>query len=749
MLEVGLNCRIIKNVDGSIHTVEAPNGEPSILYKEALRVTGSEDKASDIWAIAYTKGYADYIGMKVQDIASDANVDQNGEPLFEDVSNYILAKESVSGDYTRGEMVDVNDFIASTGFRSVDNIYDRLSMLFDDGSIIFTKARLTSSGIWSEAEAERIMGNPVIAARAKISIRRFMDYYSSYEESQDYYMVDEASDVLVHTEEYTSFGTRKILEPFIVSNRMKEELSGITDRSEFDRAVNSLPYGEVVERYNEDADYAESVYNKYSTLSKIPVVDTEGNSINQIESGFRMFFRMPKRSDFIKADETMNDLLMMDQTEWDSDATIPKLKHLESYAAGMELDIVGLSDMHDSKTREEIVPFISDLMIFSRMVQSEGFSSERDISVMLSSRESLFGKPAEDYKIEELSENLRDLNLVYFSSSMDSKSAFEDFGLLSVNGYPGVYQKVDNSVSKEDIYEFLYEAETDRDLRAKIIPDSAMKSIMGKDGVDFYKLRDPKNKEVVIMDIASYVRGRMLPGDTEQMAAYRVAFGHPENARDNIQDINRYLDRYMESERKVVTYSLAQDIYHKLLKLKVKNAERYNDIFSGIKYIPGKGFCLLHSDMHTLRGIDLAMEDDLRDSFKKYALSSIEPSLFDMFYIKRHSMGEANEGFYMQYYMDNPAALKESKGSSEQVSDKIMSISGEFSNFVRTGSNVYEKISEHDSGSYYAEIGTDMTGVMEKIGSISERNAGQEVGNSVSFIDSVSRNSEISRRLEC
>ena len=120
-----------------------------------------------------------------------------------------------------------------------------------------------------------------------------------------------------------------------------------------------------------------------------------------------------------------------------------------------------------------------------------------------------------------------------------------------------------------------------------------------------------------------------------------------------------------------------------------------------------------------------------------------------MFYIKRHNMGEANEGFYRQYYMDNPAALKESKGTSEQVSDKIMSISGEFSNFVRTGINVYEKISEHDSGSYYAEIGTDMTGVMEKIGSISERNAGQEVGNSVSFIDSVSRNSEISRRLEC
>lgn len=749
MLEVGLNCRIIKNVDGSINTVEAPNGEPSILYKEALRVTGSEDKASDIWAIAYTKGYADYIGMKVQDIASDANVDQNGEPLFKDVSDYILAKESVSGDYTRGEMVDVNDFIASTGFRSVDNIYDRLSMLFDDGSIIFTKARLMSSGIWSEAEVERIMGNPAIAARAKISIRRFMDYYSSYEESQDYYMADEASDVLVHTEEYTSFGTRKILEPFIVSNRMKEELSGITDRSEFDQVVNSLPYGEVVERYNEDADYADSVYDKYSTLSKIPVVDTEGNSINQIESGFRIFSRMPKRSDFIKADEIMNDLLMMDQTEWDSDATISKLKHLESYAAGMGLDIVGLSDMYDSKTREEIAPFISDLIIFSRMMQSEEFNSGRDISAIISSRESLFGKPAEDYRVEELSENLRDLNLVYLSSSMDSKDAFESLGLLSVNGYPGVYQKVDNSVSKEDIYEFLYEAETDRDLRAKIIPDNAMKSIMGKDGVDFYKLRDPKNKEAIIMNIASYVRGRMLPGDTEQMAAYRVAFGHPENERDNIQDINRYLDRYLEGERKTTTYSLTQDIYYKLLRLKVKDAERYKDIFSGIKYMSGKGFYLLHSDIQTLRGIDLAMEDDLRDSFKKYALNSNEPSLFDMFYIKRHNMGEANEGFYRRYYMDNPAALKESKGSSEQVSDKIMSISGEFSNFVRIGSNVYEKVSEHDSGSYYAEIGTDMAGVMEKIGSISERNAGQEVGNSVSFIDSVSRNSEISRRLEC
>ena len=71
----------------------------------------------------------------------------------------------------------------SSGFKSLGNLYDRMSMLYDGGLIVFTKERLVSSGIWSEAEAERIMNDPVISFQAKESIRRFMDYYSSPEES--------------------------------------------------------------------------------------------------------------------------------------------------------------------------------------------------------------------------------------------------------------------------------------------------------------------------------------------------------------------------------------------------------------------------------------------------------------------------------------------------------------------------------------------------------------------------------------
>lgn len=750
-MQIGLNCRIIRNGDGTINTVEAPNGEPSILYKEALRVTGSQEKASDIWATAYTKGYADYIGMKVQDVASNANVDKNGEPLFQGVADYLSVKESVSGNYTRGEMSDVNDFIISTGFSSMDNLYDRLSMLYDDGSIVFTKERLTSSGIWSEAEADRILGNPVFSLQAKESIRRFLDYYSSAEESQGYYMADAVSEVPVYTDEYTSFGTRKRLNPAIISNSMKESLSGITDREEFDRAVSALPYQEIVERYNEDADYAESVYNRYSKLSKIPVIDNSMNAVNQIAFGFRTFFRPAKKSDFEKADKTMDDLLMMDSGQWerDTERVVAALRYLELYAADMGLDIVGLSDMYYSKSRSQIIPFISDLMVLSRRMQTMEFS-ESDIDAILLSRDNLFGLPDQDYKIEALNEDLRGLDLGYMGyHDMSPRYAFDELGLLSIGGYPGIYQRVDNSVTKEDIYDFLYEVETDSDLRAKIIPDSAMKSVMGEGGISLSRLRDPKNKDAVIRDIASYVRERMLPGDTEQMAAYRVAFRHPVVEGSRISDMNRSLDRYLESGRKENTYLLESEIYRGLLRLKANDREKYDEVFGGIRFYPGEGISLMHSDASTLRMMDLQMEDELRDNFREYALNSENPSLFDMFYLKRHDMGEADEGFYRRYYTDNPEALQRSKGSANKVSDKITGIVGEFSNFVRIGDSVYEKVGEYNEGSFYMETGRDKTGLDQELGRLSENYKDLGESDSITLVDGVSKNSEISKRLEC
>lgn len=749
-MQIGLGCRITRNSDGSISAVEAPNGNPSILYRDALRVAGNPEVASDIWAVAYTKGYADYIGMKVQDIAPEANVDENGEPLLKDVMDYLSVKSSVSGNYTKEEMADVNDFITSSGFKNLDNLYDRMSMLYDDGSIVFTKARLMSSGIWSEAEVERIMNDPVISFQVKESIRRFMDYYSSPEESQEYYMADVSPDVQVPTDEYTSFGTRKMLNPAVVSNRMKEALAGITDRQEFDRSVNSLPYEEVIERYNEDADYAESVYNRYSALSRIPMIDSLGNPVSGISYGFRTFVRPAGRSEFEKADRVMDDLLMTDPEKWnaESDEIISKLRELESYAADMGMDIVGLSDMYGSKTREEIIPFLSDLMVFSRRIQTTDFS-EYDKDAFLSSRERLFGPESQDYRIEALSENLRGLDLVYMVSGASSNVAFRDMGLLSVNGHPGFYQRVDNSVSKEDIYELLYKAETDKDVRAGIIPAGALKSVMDGDGISMSRLRDPKNKEGVIRDIASYVRSRMLPGDTEQMAAYRVALRHPDSENGNVSDIRRSLDRHLEGGRSVNTYSLESDIYYGLLKMKVSNMEAYEDVFGGVGFYPSIGISLRHHDAGTLRMIDLNMEDGLRDNFKKYALNSKDSSLFDIFYLKRHDIGEANEGFYRGYYQDNPGALPESRGHVNKASDRITSIAGEFSNFVRIGNSIYEKMGEYEAGSLYAETGTDKTGLSEEVGFIAENMKGSEVSDAVSITGGVSRNSNLSRRIEC
>lgn len=53
---MGVKCQIEKK-ENKIERVEAPNGEPSVLYESALKLLGNSERALQVWAKAYTSDF--------------------------------------------------------------------------------------------------------------------------------------------------------------------------------------------------------------------------------------------------------------------------------------------------------------------------------------------------------------------------------------------------------------------------------------------------------------------------------------------------------------------------------------------------------------------------------------------------------------------------------------------------------------------------------------------------------------------
>ena len=86
---MGVKCQIEKK-ENKIERVEAPNGEPSVLYESALKLLGNSERALQVWAKAYTSDFLSYYGhWNNPDPGEMFNTDPNGEPLLEDVLSYM------------------------------------------------------------------------------------------------------------------------------------------------------------------------------------------------------------------------------------------------------------------------------------------------------------------------------------------------------------------------------------------------------------------------------------------------------------------------------------------------------------------------------------------------------------------------------------------------------------------------------------------------------------------------------------
>ena len=84
-----MSCSILKNKEGVIETVLAPNGKTSKLYQDALVVTKDKEKALRLWAIGYTPSFNKWMSNLKPEVKQEVKeeVKPGVEELFETDSN--------------------------------------------------------------------------------------------------------------------------------------------------------------------------------------------------------------------------------------------------------------------------------------------------------------------------------------------------------------------------------------------------------------------------------------------------------------------------------------------------------------------------------------------------------------------------------------------------------------------------------------------------------------------------------------
>lgn len=695
---MGVACKIFKNKEGKVEKVEAPNGLDSFLYESALSATGNEDRALEVWATAYTPGFQFYYGMWEHPETGELfDLDSNGEPKLFDVIKYLEKGANIVGTYTKEDVSNINSFIGSLGLSDIDSLVNKIQVAFySNGYLEINRRTLSNSGLYSNEEIDRIMSDGSILDQVTGSITNLMSGYSDLVEDgrSDYYFSNDNSGefIIPKNGSYDSFGKNKVYSPAELDLILQEAVGGVTDRAEFNRRMSEIGYPEISERYENDYDFRDSVYNRYSSMVEFTPHYVSGSGVME---GSKTYFELMDYSypNPVKLNEIrgmISDVTSLTDEEFNSPDTLDKLNSIERAATDFGIDLSGLSsgNIPHGMVDDLLIGFDIYLTGINRGDYSYASTLANTIDNVLNRRKgnAMF-----------LPGYLRGKNLVMVRTNLSDKEMFEKYNLLRVGN--GLYEKVNRSGNYSSIYPSIAEL-SKKD--PSILPASAYPSSMFKDGVlDADKLRRSSGSELED-SIKKYILSQTEYDNTEEMVLFRMLGGMPLKEQDPDVDMQREFGRYMNKGIFEPNKASLNKLWGAYLKSKVDNAGLYDSVYKYLDF-GSNGLDIKSGDRSILKSIDLNTDGQVRDILFGYAMTSSNPNIKDLFFIQ-NDLNYAGEDFYHYIYTRNPRLVKEYKGSYSNRKDSSISINGMYDNFTRIGGDVYMKIAEDQNGSIYKDL---------------------------------------------
>lgn len=700
---MGLKCQIEKR-NNIVERVEAPNGEPSVLYESALKLLGNSERALQVWAKAYTSDFLSYYGHWNNPAPGEMfNTDSNGEPFLEDVLSYMKRQTYFADPLTAQDVKDVRDVMISNSIYSIRSLINRVrSSFYVDGNLILNEENLRRSGLYNETEISRILDNPSVLNEVSSFMRLLLDYSNNeHDLGKEFYFttVEKPYGPVVYKNGiFNKLGKRASYNPAEVYEAIKNTVGGISVASEFDAAFESLSdsYLELVERYQSDKSFALSMFNEFSNMNIVPVVALEDNNI--VEGKRRSLSKLqdyayysPIGSESLRARisaflnrvnaDTEEDLRSM---IWD----------VEEACVGLGIDIVGVSKAYDGteESLNKIDSLMLDLDIYVARRNDDAYAP-----TLASAIDDVLGD-SRDRRVMFLPEYMDNMNIVYMESDIDPVSAFENHSLLYLGG--NLYHKVERD-NLGDLYDMAAEL-AKRSLT--YFPPGIYPEYCFKDGVLDKRRVENVDSKVLANSIKKYILSYTDSQNTEEMNATRLAFGHlviPESPYVNEErEFSRYINRKQDKENPLLLF----DLYQSYLENKLHNTEVYEGAYKYLDFKPDHLLGLTVSDPDTLKQIELSLAGNDREQLFEYSMSSIDPSFTDLFYLDYYDMLYAGSDFYHDLFTKHPYMLNEVRNHNITEQDGNVVVEGMYDGFIRIRNTVFTKVGESSSGSIYQNL---------------------------------------------
>jgi hypothetical protein len=662
-------------VDGKITSVDAPNGEDSLLYKNLLSILGEEEKALEYFAISYTPEFTT--------IHNNVQKDANGEYYAQTVLDYVQNSSAKQGLSSK-EIVEVQNSVLGLPITSLSQLSTLLKTAFiSNGVFKPTKQSLIASKLYTNSEIDVIITTPTLREQIYNVIKK-LDRTPNIQFSP-------SLEVLSTTDSVSPIGKTTHLNPYLVEKELENYLIGVTEE-QFSDVVQTLPFQSIIDKYNSDATYAKSLYEKYSKLQKVPYLINEKQVVDSTRNLLESVLKTGMSNAMII--KHFNTLLRISPEVWDAYpkevATI--LEDISKESLLMGINLSDLVEVQESKTQPQTLEFLNALVEFTTNLSVAPTSEDVDnFSQIYDEYFSI--SPVEKTKVIETS----DLSLVVNKTTESAIETFEISSLLQVKD--DVYQLIDRIPQEELFNELMVMVEED----PSILPDVAYYPT-AYDGTNTFRPNKAKNAGE---DVKRYLNEKAsLNNITPEMVIYKLLFGHPLSSTQNKVDVKQEFNNYSEFTGDVtyLTGEFISDFYQRMVG---------NDILSKAFEIENGEIVLKNNDPITIAEIKTV--SDLND-LKNYSI--INKNLENIFEPKEIAASPTTP-FLRSFYVNNPKLVREYKGKfSGTIGSPIINIENIQDDFVRLDGRVYEKIETTANIAHY----TPLVGINDSTYNVIDKN---------------------------
>lgn len=689
---MGLVCNIIRNGSGRIERVLAPNGMDSKLYGEALEATGSEEKALEAWATAYTPGFEAYYGnwenARVKEMYP---LDSNGEPRMYDVLGYLRKNNAVIGNLDREDVKEINNMMVASRRSNLGELLDDMeAFLTIDGRVSLNYNNMVESSLYTELEARRLMEDGVARTGAETQLQKILDFYRR-EEADDLpkeievFQQEQSTGWTISELGYDRLGKAMAYTDGDVDLELRRVAGGV-DAGLIPSRMKVSRMPALTELYESDPEFKNYVDTVYPRARRVQEVMTTAEGLEPIAPEYANLLNFSHPNPALEG--RMREAIRRAIVE---NASREEMEDIERMASEFGIDVTGLADLY-SMDRERARDFLASL---DAALPTEGRRMDaRAMETLAGDMESLL--PSEN-AAEFLPAELEGKDVVRMRTGLSPIEVFERYGLLEVG--ENLYIRSTMDVSSDEVYDVLAETAV---LDPGRFPLSAFPArFVRKGALDRDMLATEGTTEEVRESLRRYVLSMTDSFNSEGMVVSRLALGLPARPRfPTPLSVEHAAARLKASVGKRFNIQDTESLFEQRIRAKQEDGSLWDNFFKFVKFNSDGSMALTTDDPSTLRRMGNELEGDLSDKIEAYALISNDPSWDNLFPREDLRPEEIADDARYIIYANHPRMIEEYKGDYEVV-DGHPYIKNVYDNFIRIGQAVYIKVNETADGSIY------------------------------------------------